>query len=328
MGIGQAKENCGQMSGRLIGPLLALAALAAAPCAWGAEGPLGLHPDVLAAFEHYRQAPRPGAFAVSQDGASFGTSLCDSARCDRTAQRRAALDACRRAAGTSCVILASGSDVRIAYRVLTREEISVCPLAPTPRLRVILTEHDDRFERSQSLAQLSELLFHDERHWIDEEGSAMGVTEHVFDIDRSSIDVVETEGRGGVRCVGYQDGEIVLTLGATIYVASEIPEDSCLFREVLAHERKHRTLGSEMTREFARDLEAAIASELGERPFAELPHGMMPWKLAEDRLDRLIGAAYAVFRREHSRHQLAIDSNSEYRRVQHACPGETEKYAR
>lgn len=313
------------MRGWLIAASLALGSAGTAPAVQAAE-PLALHPDVFVAFEIYSQTPRPGAFAVSEDGASYGQSRCDGAICNRAAQKRAALQSCRGNAEAPCVIFATGTDIQRDYRLLSRAELSACPLEPVPSIRVAFTAEEAAFDRARSVADLSHLMFDDERHWIDEDGTAMGVTEQFFDIDRRGIGFAEIEGRDGVRCVGYKDGEIALRLEATIHVAKEIPEDSCLYREVLAHEHRHRALGHELTASFGRDLEAAIAAALAEEPYVEIAAGAMPWRIAEERLQAIIDPAYAIFLRNHSRRQLAIDSNAEYRRVDAACPGETEKY--
>jgi hypothetical protein len=317
------------MRGKVIAGVLVLGLLggqAQIPAAVGAESALGLHPDVFAAFETYRQARRPGAFAVSEDGMRFGQSLCREPRCDFAAEKRNALQACREQAEKACVVFATGDDIKLAYRLLTRAELSACPLTPAPTISVTVSVEDAAFDRTQDVADLNRLMFDDERHWIDEEGAAMGVTQHLFDLDWQNVQSIETEGRDGARCVGYKDGEIAVTLGATIFVASEIPGDSCLYREVLAHEQRHRALGSEMTIAFGRQLEAEIAAALRQQPYVEVPSGDMPWLVADQHLQAIIDAAYAVFRRDHSRRQLAIDSNEEYRRVEAVCPGETDKY--
>jgi hypothetical protein len=311
------------MRGWLIAALLALCA-GAGPAR--AADSLALHPDVFAAFETYSQSLRPGAFAVSEDGASFGQSRCTSGICDPVAQKRAALQSCRAEADAPCVIFATGANIQRAYRLLTRADLSACPLDAVPTIRVAFTARDTLFDHSRTVADLSHLMFDDERHWIDEDGTAMGVTSQFFDIDHAAIGYAEIEGRDGARCVGYRDGEIELTLGATIYVAKELPEDSCLYREVLAHEHKHRDLGRTMTEAFGRDLEAAIAAALAEEPYVVLPANTMPWRVADERLLGIIDAVYAKFMRNHSRRQLAIDSNAEYMRVDDACPGETAKY--
>lgn len=319
------------MRGKLIAGILALGLLGDLtqnPVARAAEGELGLHPDVFAAFETYRQARRPGAFAVSEDGASFGQSLCREARCNIAAEKRNAMQDCRQGADTPCVVFATGGEIRRAYRLLTAEELSACPLTPVPAISVAVRIEDTEFDRGQDLAYLNHLMFDDERHWIDEGGEAMGVTQHSFGIDSGKVQPTETEGRDGVRCVGYHDGEIVVTLGATIFVAKEIPDGTCLYREVLAHEHRHRALGSELATAFGRQLEGEIAATLRRQPYVEVPPGDMPWEIAGERLDSIIDAAYVVFRRDHSRQQLAIDSNEEYQRVDVLCPGETEKYVR
>ena len=323
-----AAEADGTMRGWLMAGLLALCAAGA--LSWGgtarAAAELGLHPEVWAAFEAYRVENRPGAFAVSQDGSRHGHSLCGAGACDLGAAKKGALQACRANGGGACVVFAVRDDVKLAYRLLSRAEISRCPLAPVPEIRVTLAVDETSYDHGYKVADLGRMMGEDGRHWLDEHGTVMGLTEQFFDIERRLLHVVEMEGRDETRCVGYADGELPLRLGARIYVANEIPYDTCLYHEVLEHEHKHRALGADMTAGLARDLEAAIAAALAEAPYTEVPPGAKPRLVAERRLDEIIDAVYAVFRREHSRQQLAIDSDAEYRRVDTVCPGETDKY--
>ena len=316
------------MRGWLMVGLLALCA--AGTLSWGgaarAAEEFGLHPEVWAAFEAYRAENRPGAFAVSADGSRHGQSLCGAGACDPGTTKKAALQACRANGGGACVVFAVRDDIKLAYRLLSRAEISRCPLDPVPEIRVTLTVDETSFDHGYEVADLGRMMDEDGRHWLDEHGTVMGLTEQFFDIGRGAVRFVETEGRDEARCIGYADGELRLRLGARIYVASEIPKDTCLYREVLAHEHKHRALGAEMTAGLARDLEAAIAAALAEAPYEEVPAGAKPWQVAERRLDGIIDAVDAVFRREHSRRQLAIDSDAEYQRVDTLCPGEADKY--
>lgn len=320
---GRRDKQSGVAGGGILAVVFAtLWGLAALPAS---AGELALHPTVWEAFEAYRQQPRPGAFAVAEDGRAHGQSQCGRP-CDTLAAKRSALSACRTASGGNCVVFAVRDAIAIDYRLLTREELSPCPLSPVPTIRVTLALDDTRFDRGMTVAELGRLFQEDERHWLDEHGSVMGLTEQFFDVDASRIRFIESEGRDGVRCVGYADGEIRLQLGARIYVAREIPDHTCLYHEVLEHEHRHRALGEELTSAFARDLEAQIAAALAEAPQVEIPPGEQPWEVGERRLDEIIAAVRSVFRRDHSRQQLAIDSQSEYARVETACPGETDKY--
>lgn len=286
---------------------------------------IALHPDVWAAYEAYRQTPRPGAFAVSEDGRSHGQSQCG-AVCVVGPQKAQALAACREKSGGACLVFAVRDQIRLPYRLLSREELNACPLSPVPRIGVALTIGETGFERGYTVALLDLMMGADGRHWLDEDGTVMGLTRQFFDLHTTGIGIVESEGRDGVRCVGYGDGEIRLHHSALIYVAREIPEDTCLYREVLAHEHKHRALGAELAAGFARDLEARIAEALTEAPFVELPPGSSPRQVADERLNAIIDAAYATFERDRSRRQLGIDSQSEYDRVDLACPGEADRF--
>ncbi len=317
------------MRSRLISFALTLAVGAAvlAPIgALAAESAIALHPDVWAAFEDYRQDRRAGAFAVSADGRSFGTSLCRETRCDFAGEKRNALQDCRANGGDGCVVFAVGDDVKLGHRLLTREELSVCPFSPVPRITVRFVYDFRGTSHTHDLAYLAEMMKDDERQWLGDHGTVMGVTEHRLRFDSGGVRYISVDGRDGHTCAGFEDGVIRLALTASVYVAREIPDTVCLYREVLDHEMKHRSLGQQMTEAFARDLEAQLAAALEAQPFAEVPDGTGWRQTASARLDQLIDDAYRVFGRELSRSQLGVDSNVEYKRVDDACPGEQDKY--
>ena len=166
----------------------------------------------------------------------------------------------------------------------------------------------------------------EERQWLGDHGAVMGVTSHSTRFDRGGVRFISVEGKDGRICAGFSDGEIRLALSASVYVAREIPKESCLYREVLGHEMKHKALGRELTEAFTRDLEAHLAAALADQPFVEVPKGKGFWQAADQRLDALLEEAFRVFDRNMSRRQLGIDSNAEYQRVDDACPGEADKF--
>lgn len=291
-----------------------------------AAGELGLHPEVWAAFESYRESRWPGAFAVSENGRSHGRSACPAGGCVLAEAKRAALQSCREAAESDCVIFALRDEIKLAYRILTAEELSPCPLSPAPDIRVRFTSGETGFDHDRSAEWLTERFSRDERHWLDRHGTVMGLTSSSLRTRHGSIGHVTVDGTDGVRCAGPSDGEVELVLEITIHIAKEIPQETCLYREVLDHERRHETLGREMTEAYAGELEARIAAALARQPFVEVPAGRRDAQVAWERLDDVIDESYAVFRRELSRRQLAIDSQSEYERTDVVCPGEIDKY--
>lgn len=287
---------------------------------------IALHPEVWAAFESYRAEHRPGAFAVSEDGVRYGQSLCRATRCNIFAEKNNALRDCRRDGGGACVVFATARDVRLAYRVMSARELAVCPLAPVPHVDVELVTTDSGTSHARRQAWLTALMKDDERQWLGDHGTVMGVTAHGSDFDYARVQYASVEGRDGIACAGIAGGTVRIRLEVAVYVASEIPAGSCLYREVLGHELEHRALALELNAQFARSLEAEINGALAAVPFVEVSSGT-PWRqAAQAQLRALVAAAYDTFSREESRRQLGIDSAAEYERVSAACPGEADQY--
>ena len=195
---------------------------------------VALHPDVWTAYEAYLGKRWPGAFAVSRDGAAYGHAACTTVMCDLSAAKREALQSCRNAGGTGCIVFAVRDEIRLGYRVLTREEASVCPLSPAPRIAVSLDAEEPGFDHSRDVADLADMIKESERHWLDSDGTFMGVTRQSFGQIGKTVRYDTVDGKNGATCAGFSDGEVRLELRATIYIAREIPEGTCLYREVLA----------------------------------------------------------------------------------------------
>jgi hypothetical protein len=76
-------------------------------------------PQVWAGYETYTQRRKPGAFAVSSDGLSYGTSYCSEIRCKFGSYSLAALETCREGAGMECRLFALGTEIKVPYRIKT-----------------------------------------------------------------------------------------------------------------------------------------------------------------------------------------------------------------
>ena len=129
----------------------------------------------------------------------------------------------------------------------------------------------------------------------------------------------------GLVCAGFEDSEIRLQMRSNIYVANDFPKDSCLYREVLAHEERHHEVARRLFAEFAADATQRLAGDLRARPFLQVSD---PWEgrsASQARAQQAIDAAYVEFSRRYDTEQAAIDTTEEYTRIANACP-DAEEY--
>lgn len=117
---------------------------------------------------------------------------------------------------------------------------------------------------------------------------------------------------------GYQE--------RTVLVARELPRDTCIHGEVLAHEMKHVKVDDELLAEYVevvrRRLEAFVGRQ-GPTVSRSQNHAMT---VMRGQVDRELAALNRDFTRERDRRQMQIDTLQEYRRVTDSCNGEALKY--
>ena len=112
----------------------------------------------------------------------------------------------------------------------------------------------------------------------------------------------------------------------TVAVARELPQGSCIFKEVLAHEMRHVAADLETLAEFApvarQRMEEAAARGGPVRGVAQA----QVVAALDARLKAAMTAAVNDFSRRRDQRQAAIDTKAEYDRVARACHGEVARY--
>lgn len=117
---------------------------------------------------------------------------------------------------------------------------------------------------------------------------------------------------------GYQE--------RTVLVAKELPRDSCIHGEVLAHEMRHVAVDDALLTEYVdivrRRLETFVV-KLGPVVSRSQNHAMT---VMRGQVDRELEALNREFSRERDRRQMQIDTLQEYRRVSDSCGGEAARF--
>jgi hypothetical protein len=114
--------------------------------------------------------------------------------------------------------------------------------------------------------------------------------------------------------VGYKD--------VTVYVASEIPQGSCGFDQVMAHEQKHIDVNKQILAEYAPRIEAELGAYLKQNGvFRELDPDYATGILRE-KLQGIINSIMEEMSAENQKRQQGIDTVAEYNRVSASCNGQ------
>lgn len=159
---------------------------------------------------------------------------------------------------------------------------------------------------------------------------------HVNGIMRGAISLETQSGvawqqsaKGDDSCFWFDQIEVVLRLNPTIYIASEIPYSSCLYKEVMGHEYKHFNTDFQT----AKDYQSILENELGRMisdvgvvgPFARSV-GTTPKDELLKRLEQTVSGISERMKMDRLRRQALIDTREEYDRVAAACPEDIDKY--
>jgi hypothetical protein len=288
------------------------------------EAPVVLYPFVWEGYQEYSALRHPSAFAVSRDGSVYGYSYCPERRCKFNRDKKVALESCAENGGEDCMIFAIERDIQVAYQVLDLTKTGSCPThvdgVSLRQIAVVPDIDDVIYDHSLGIADLTDLEKRGKTRVDPVDFELLGLTVHEFAGIGNRPAATLVRGANGEACAGMADGKIHLRLKTTIYVASELPEASCLYREVLAHERKHHAVGVDHMEAFATAATLLLYPEFDKQPYVEVAVPGLADAVAEARIDAVLNRVFSDMWEDYQAEQDRIDSPEEYARVANACP--------
>ncbi|MGE3622379.1 MAG: hypothetical protein AB7H77_00710 [Bdellovibrionales bacterium] len=184
-----------------------------------------------------------------------------------------------------------------------------------------------RYDLSQNLAGLQEMT-RGRREMIPQYHSlTMGVTRYEPVIE-FHVPVQVEQLPDGIGCAYVQHVEV--TMGyrdVTIFVASEIPQNSCGFSETMAHEHKHIEANREVLDKFEHQIEARFKAYLRLNGVFRVQNTAYAERLLHDKLKAIINDVVEKMSVENARRQREVDTREEYTRLANACNGELSRIA-
>lgn len=157
-------------------------------------------------------------------------------------------------------------------------------------------------------------------------GRVLGLS--IADITEShNVEVRVTSLSDGSYC-GVVSG-VTIRFGFTgrrVLVARELPEGSCAFGEVAAHEARHVAVDDDAAREYRAVLEDRLTREARSAPAVRLRDPRSVVEAQRGRVGQAIRRALDDFNRIRDRRQAEVDTAEEYRRVSGSCGGEIGRY--
>lgn len=135
--------------------------------------------------------------------------------------------------------------------------------------------------------------------------------------------VREVQSSDGLACahiehldvsVGYQH--------VTVSIAREIPQGSCGFNEVMAHEQKHISVNMQILQEYTPRIEAELGDYVRQNGNFQETNADYALKLLHEKLQDIIESIMKDMTAENQERQQAVDTPAEYARISAACNGQ------
>ncbi|WP_374372086.1 hypothetical protein [Dongia sp.] len=147
-------------------------------------------------------------------------------------------------------------------------------------------------------------------------GHTIGLTKLDVSTHARLVSSGEPRSEGGY-CWSVKTLEFNVVAITTVYVAKEIPRDSCLWREVMSHENLHVELDQRLFARFADYVRPKILQSMTRTVAAASDNEANA--VFEKRIVDAVSGAIDGFRSNRNARQAAIDSPEEYARFNRVC---------
>ncbi len=225
-----------------------------------------------------------------------------------------------------CLFLALAIPAARPATVLAQSMDEACAFSDDVPIEVTPVFDEPGFDHSLDTAHIRAMAG-DESHTLHEE-LTLGVTRYEPVLEFR----VKMEGyafASGATC--QHAAKVDVTIGfrnVTVYVAREIPEGSCGFNEVLAHEQKHVEVNRQVLAEFAPVAAERLREYLIDHGSFRTNEPELMIAALHDNMQAILNEAATAMNEEDRRRQQQIDSPAEYRRVSASCGGQLQRLRR
>jgi hypothetical protein len=210
----------------------------------------------------------------------------------------------------------------------SREQVDpACkPATTAPNLIITIAQTPLTLDHSQSRDMLKQIGSDLKSPYPDHYKS------HVNGLMRSKIDVKSNVQLSwqkytnfDVNCFNYTEIRITATLQPNMYVAKEIPSNTCLYNEVVRHENKHYEVDKGILSAYQSTLQFQLNQLLRKYP-AIGPYKSHQIEEAKawmhKQIELIIQSTHDQLQSLRMKQQASIDTIQEYNRVAAACPGD------
>ena len=195
---------------------------------------------------------------------------------------------------------------------------------PFPNVPVNITPVFDQpaYDFTQNLASIQKIAS-DREHSIPQYHEiTLGITRYEPVLEfHVPIEVVTPPS--GLVCAHVKHVDVTIGYrNVTVFIANEIPRDSCGFDETMGHEQKHIAVNKQILDEFVPVIEQRFKDYLRLNGVLQVENAEYAQKVLSDKLKTIMNEIIAQMEQENIRRQREVDSPEEYNRLAHVCNGD------
>lgn len=218
-----------------------------------------------------------------------------------------------------------GLDYVVAGYLELASAKNLCSSNREPKVMVDVRESPVRYDFSQSQKSLNGM----DRDTVspysrEEKAQVGGLTKGEVQISQNIRFYQEEYSRQARSCLYVDRVNVSVSLKPVIYIADKFPKGSCMFNSIMEHEQKHVETDRLIIAKYRTKIEAEVQRVLGEVAVmgqSAFPSAQLKAKQkdVQMRLQSIVTTYSKELSAERRERQQAIDTRSEYDRVQAVC---------
>ncbi|MFY9288487.1 MAG: hypothetical protein WAO98_08290 [Alphaproteobacteria bacterium] len=210
----------------------------------------------------------------------------------------------------------------MAYDVNECESWPNIPVTVIPRFDQPSYNYNVNLNQVQALANNPKRSVHGGHH-----GITLGLTQYE-PIIQFVAPMKGIKMPNGLACAHVEHLEATIGYkNVVIYIPREVPQGSCGFDQVMAHEQKHIEVNRQILVEYTPRIQQKLQEYLKINGVFKQIQADYAEKLLNERLQAILNETAMQVFTENSRRQQLVDTAEEYRRVNSMCNGQLGKTA-
>jgi hypothetical protein len=140
--------------------------------------------------------------------------------------------------------------------------------------------------------------------------------------------LITVQSSNGLACAHIEHVDVTVGYqNVVVFIANEIPEGSCGFNEVMAHEQKHINVNRQILEKYTPRIESELGDYVKSNGYFQETDPDYAVKLLKEKFQDIIESIMKDMTAENHERQQAVDSPAEYARISRSCNGQLQGIA-